>query len=74
MNAITLPRELQAWAEAEVAAGRAASVDAAMAGYQNRWAALRQSLDDARDEADRAGWLDAEEVFVSLLKRFPADA
>lgn len=71
MTAITLPEDLQAWAEAEVAAGRAESVEAvaieALAIHRQRWEALRKSLDDAEAEANEKGWLDLEEVFGELI-------
>lgn len=74
MNAITLPKDLEVWAEAEVAAGRAESVEAlaieALAIHRKRWETLRQSLDDAVAEADRDGWLDADTVFDELAARY----
>jgi hypothetical protein len=74
MNAIILPKDLETWAEAEVAAGRAPSVEAltvgALEAYRRKWEALRLSLDDAKAEADRDGWLTEEEVFDPLLARY----
>ena len=49
MTAVTLPKYLEAWAEAEVAAGRAESVEAlavrAVAGYRRQMEAFRSTLD-----------------------------
>ena len=77
MNAIVLPRELEAWAEAEVAAGRARSVEQiaahALEDYRRRLEAFRKSLDDAVAEADENGWLTEDEVFAELLARYPAE-
>ncbi len=70
MTVVTLPADLQAWAEGEVAAGRARSLDqlaaVAVADYRRRWEGLRKSLDDAEAEANEKGWLDAEEVFAEI--------
>lgn len=70
MTTINLPPDLEAWARAEVAAGRAESVEAAIAkgvrGYQLATDAFRKSLDDAVAEADRDGWVPAEEFFRDL--------
>jgi hypothetical protein len=71
MNAIVLPKDLEVWAEAEVAAGRAPSVEAlaigALEAYRRQWEELRQSIDDAKAEADRDGWLTIEEAFEGML-------
>jgi hypothetical protein len=76
MNAIVLPRELEAWAEAEVAAGRAKSVEQltahAVHDYRLRLEAFRKSLDEAVAEADANGWLTHDEVFGPLLARYSA--
>lgn len=70
MTTINLPADLEAWARAEVAAGHAESVEAAIAkgvrGYQLATDAFRKSLDDAVAEADRDGWIPAEEFFRDL--------
>jgi hypothetical protein len=70
MTAITLPADLEAWARAEVAAGRAESVEALVAkglrGYRLGIDTFRQSLDDAVAEADRGGWIPAEAFFQEL--------
>ena len=77
MTAITLPADLEAWARAEVAAGRGASVQdvatRAIARYRDQMEAFRRSLDAAEAEADREGWLDADAVFDELKARY-ADA
>lgn len=67
MNAVVLPRDLEAWAEAEVAAGRAQSVEQvaarALRGYRAAVEEFRAALDAAVREADEHGWLSLEEVF-----------
>jgi Arc/MetJ-type ribon-helix-helix transcriptional regulator len=77
MTSITLPDDLEAWARAEVAAGRAESVEhaarKAIAGYRAQTEAFRRSLDEAEAEADREGWLDAGDVFEELKARFPSE-
>lgn len=76
MTAITLPKDLEDWARAEVAAGRADSVEhaaqKAIAGYRAQMEAFRRTLDDAELEADRDGWIDATTVTDRLKARFPA--
>jgi len=58
MTAITLPKDLEAWAEAEVAAGRAESVNdlvaRAVEGYRRALEAFRATLDAASADV-RAG-------------------
>ena len=70
MTAITLPKDLEAWAEAEVAAGRAKSVDVlaakAVAGYRRQLTQFRESLDAAEAEADAGDVHFAEKVFAEL--------
>jgi hypothetical protein len=70
MTAVVLPVDLEAWAEAEVSAGRAESVQQvaakAIRGYRHAVEELRASLDAAEKEADELGWLSAEEVFDSI--------
>jgi hypothetical protein len=74
MTAITLPADLEAWARAEVAAGRGSSIEEvaarAIAAYRAQVEAFRKSLDEAEAEADREGWLDAEAVFAELKERY----
>ena len=76
MTTITLPKDLEDWARAEVAAGRATSVEhaaqKAIAGYRAQMEAFRRTLDEAEVEADRDGWLDAADVAERLKARFPA--
>ena len=76
MTAISLPADLQTWAEAEVSAGRAQSVEqivvTAMRGYKSALEAFRKSLDDAVAEADEKGWLEADEVFDYVEERLAA--
>ncbi|MHB8286770.1 MAG: hypothetical protein ACYDD1_19120 [Caulobacteraceae bacterium] len=56
MNAVTIPADLHAWAEAEVAAGRAMTVEQvterALRGYRSQLEQLRRSVDDADVPAD----------------------
>lgn len=77
MTAITLPKDLEDWAHAEVAAGRASSVEhaaqKAISGYRAQMEAFRRTLDEAEAEAERDGWLDADSVFAELKARY-ADA
>jgi hypothetical protein len=74
MTTITLPADLEAWAKAEVAAGRGDSIEEvatrAIARYRAHMEAFRRSLDEAEAEADREGWLDAEAVFRELKARY----
>jgi hypothetical protein len=78
MTAITLPKDLEAWAEAEVAAGRAESVGVltakAVAGYRRQLAQLRESLDAAEAEADAGHVHTLDEVFDDLRARYPDEA
>ncbi len=74
MTAITLPPDLLAWARAEVAAGRGASIEDvaknAISRYRTQMETFRRSLDEAEAEADREGALDAEAVFAELKARY----
>jgi Arc/MetJ-type ribon-helix-helix transcriptional regulator len=74
MTAITLPPDLEAWARAEVAAGRGASIEEvaknAITRYRVQMEKFRRSLDEAEAEADREGALDAEAVFAELKARY----
>lgn len=78
MTTITLPPDLEAWARAEVAAGRGKSVEDvaknAISRYRSQMQAFRRSLDEAEAEADREGWLDAEAVFAELKARYANQA
>ncbi|MGD9814409.1 MAG: hypothetical protein AB7Q23_04820 [Hyphomonadaceae bacterium] len=77
MTVITLPPDLEAWARAEVAAGRAQSVEhaaqKAIAGYRAQMDSLSRSLDEAEAEAEREGWLEADAVFAELRARYAID-
>ncbi|MGD9968584.1 MAG: hypothetical protein AB7T59_18855 [Hyphomonadaceae bacterium] len=70
MTAITLPADLEAWARAEVAAGRAESVETAIfngvRGYRLATDTFRKSLDDAVIEANEKGWIPLEDVMREL--------
>lgn len=73
MTAITLPPDLLAWAKAEVAAGRAESVEALVERRLRdgqKWDEFMRSLKEAEAEADRDGWLDAGDVFDELKARY----
>lgn len=70
MAAITLTPELETWARAEVASGRADSIEQAarkaIAGYRLGQEAFRKSLDDAEAEADRLGWISGDDFMREL--------
>lgn len=67
---IPLPREFQKWAEAEVAAGRAESVEKlaerALESHRRQVESFRASLDDAVAEANRDGWIEGEDVLAEM--------
>jgi hypothetical protein len=73
MTAINLTREIEAWAEAEVEAGRAESVEAFVIGVLNscqaETEALRSMLDAARASISRGDGIDGGE-FLSELDRW----
>lgn len=81
---IVLPKHLEEWAEGEVRAGRARSVDAvaqqALEAHKRQVEAFRASLDAAVAEANRDGWLEGETVLadmdamISALEREAATA
>jgi predicted transcriptional regulator len=75
MTAITLPETLEAWAEAEVAAGRAESVEAlaaqAVAGYRRQLEAFRATLDAASADIAAGLGIPADLVFAKLDAQFP---
>lgn len=70
---ITLPPDLEEELKAEVAAGRAKSVDllaaAAIRAQLNDLAEFRASLEAAEVEADRDGWVSLEDVKKRLKER-----
>jgi hypothetical protein len=67
---IPLPRQFQVWAEAEVAAGRAESVERlaqqALEAHQRQVEAFRLSLDAAVAEADRDGWIEGDAFLANM--------
>lgn len=67
---VPLPREFQIWAEAEVAAGRAESVEKlvthALEAHRMQAEKFRASLDAALSEADRDGWIEGD-VFLAEM-------
>lgn len=71
--AITLPPDLEEELKAEVAAGRAPSVEslaaAAIRAQLGELAEFRASLDAAEAEADREGWISLEDVRRRLKER-----
>lgn len=75
MNAVTIPADLKAWAEAEVAAGWAETVEQvterALRGYRAQIEQLRQLLDEARAELQSGGGHSMDDVFAELLAAFP---
>jgi hypothetical protein len=70
MNAITLPSELATWAEAEVAAGRAASVEAlvedALAERRERLQDVRSKLDEARASLANGAGIDGAAFLAEI--------
>lgn len=67
MTVVTLSREFEAWAEAEVQAGAADTVEALalqLLERERQWAEFRATLDAA--EADEDGRRPAEEFFTEL--------
>lgn len=71
MSALRLPERVERWAESEVAAGRAASVEEAAAAYRAQLDAFRASLDAAEAEADAGLTHTHEEVFAELEALYP---
>ena len=75
MTTITLPKDLEAWAEAEVAAGRAKSVDVltakAVEGYRRQLEAFRASLDEASADVKAGNGIPLEVVFKELEALYP---
>jgi hypothetical protein len=78
---MVLPKSFENWARAEVAAGRAVSVEAlaqaALDDHQRRVEAFRQSLRQAVSEAERDGWIEGEAVLAemdALIDKFERDA
>lgn len=67
---IPLPRGFQLWAEAEVAAGRAESVEKlaekALEAHTLRVRTFRASLDAAVDEADHDGWIEGDAFLAEM--------
>jgi Arc/MetJ-type ribon-helix-helix transcriptional regulator len=78
MPTVTLPQHLEAWAEAEVAAGRAESVDVltakAVAGYKRQLETFRASLEAAAAEVDAGHFYPAEQVFAELGALYPDES
>jgi predicted transcriptional regulator len=78
MTAVTLPKHLEAWAEAEVAAGRAKSIEVltakAVAGYRRELEAFRASLDAASAEAKAGKVIPLEVVMAELEALYPDEA
>lgn len=78
---IPLPRQFQKWAEAEVAAGRAESVEKlagqALEAHRLQVEKFRASLDAAIAEADRDGWIEGD-VFLAdmdaMIERLEREA
>ncbi len=70
MTSITLPADLEAWARAEVAAGRAESVEALVAQALNGRRAeieyVRSQLDEGRVSLARGEGIPLEEAFRQI--------
>jgi Arc/MetJ-type ribon-helix-helix transcriptional regulator len=71
MSSINLPTDLAAWAEAEVAAGRAASVSALVAEAMADSRALRALRDSLEAAEAEGGASPATQVIARLKARFP---
>lgn len=67
---IPLPPQFQKWAEAEVAAGRAESVEQlaaqALEAHRLQVENFRTSLDAAVAEADRDGWIEGDVLLAEM--------
>jgi Arc/MetJ-type ribon-helix-helix transcriptional regulator len=67
---LILPKELDEWVRAEVAAGRARSAEDltrdALEAHKRRIEAFRTSLQEAEAEADRDGWLEGDAVLAEM--------
>ncbi len=78
MTSVILLEHLGAWAEAEVSAGRAKSVEAltarAVAGYRRQLEAFRATLDAASAEVDAGLVYPAEQVFAELRALYPDES
>jgi Arc/MetJ-type ribon-helix-helix transcriptional regulator len=74
---IALPPELEAWAQAQVAAGRAESVDAlaaaALTAAKRREDYWRRIADEAITEGDRDGWIDGDDFLAEMQSWIDAD-
>jgi predicted transcriptional regulator len=70
MTAITLPADLEAWARAEVAAGRAESVEAiaaeALKEHRAEIEYVRGKLDEARASIARGEGMSLDEAFQEI--------
>jgi hypothetical protein len=78
MSAIMLPKPLEDWAEAEVAAGRAESVEAltvkAVAGYRRELEAFRATLDAASAEARAGQAIPLDAIIAEFEALYPDEA
>jgi predicted transcriptional regulator len=78
MTAIILPTHLETWAEAEVAAGRAESIESltvkAIEGYRRAMDAFRKTLEDASAEAKAGLVIPLEQVVAELEALYPDEA
>lgn len=70
MDTVTLPADLKDWADAQVAAGRAPSIEAlaasALATVKAYQEAIATRLTAARAQADREGWVEGEDALTEL--------
>lgn len=77
MDTAALPNDLKLWAQAQVAAGRAVSVEAlaaaALATIKAQQEAIAARLAVARGEADREGWVSGEDALAELRGWIAAD-
>lgn len=67
---IALPKQFEAWAQNEVAAGRATSVEQlaerALEAHRLHVEKFRQTLDDAVAEANRDGWIEGDAFLAEM--------
>lgn len=70
MIVLALPPDIEAWATAEVAAGRGESVEAVatrlLRGAVQRRRQVAALVEEAVAEGDRAGWLSDEAAFAEM--------
>jgi hypothetical protein len=80
MGKVTLPAELQQWAETEVAAGRATDAEClisrVLTDHRCEVDVLHLSLLETEEEPDREGWIKDEDFLAEIearIKNFEND-